>query len=337
MPNVWTHFIFGQKVLESIGEEALIASPSRKRMFNMGCQGPDFLFYHHFLPWQQEKLMNLLGNEMHNRHCGPVIMDLLDAVSTQSAEDAGYDDALVYALGFVLHHILDCNMHPYVFSRSGFRKWDHQRFEVMMDTLIVRKLLSIETWNTPVWREIDNEGQLPDIIVDAFEQVAAVHYPELAPHIRRHNWTSAMRDMIRAQRLFYDPTGIRTILTFRKIEPLVYKRNLPPLDILNESHRPWLDPTDGYRTKTDSIWDMWDHAMEEAKQITATVIQWLREVQRMTKQPQHDDGLFQSCPLREETAALIGSRSYETGLPCDSGASILHADPIWPDSQAGKT
>ena len=32
--------------------------------------------------------------------------------------------------------------------------------------------------------------------------------------------------------------------------------------------------------------------------------------------------------LREAAAALIGNRSYETGLPCDSGAEILYSDPI---------
>ncbi|EXX87408.1 hypothetical protein BG53_01425 [Paenibacillus darwinianus] len=43
-------------------------------------------------------------------------------------------------------HTLDRNVHPYVFSRSGFRKWDHQRFEVMMDTLVVSRRLRLETW-----------------------------------------------------------------------------------------------------------------------------------------------------------------------------------------------
>jgi len=332
MPNIWTHFIFGQKVLEVLGEETLVAPPPLKRMFNLGCQGPDFLFYHHFLPWQNGKMLNRLGSEMHLRHCGPVIMDLLDAVSVPPADHPDYDAALVYTLGFVLHHILDRNMHPYVFSRSGFRKWDHQRFEVMMDTLIVRKLLGIETWKTPVWKEIDIEGHAPALIVDAYEQIAAVHYPEFAPFIRREQWSDAMRDMIRAQRLFHDPTAIRRILTFRKIEPFVFKRHTPLLDILNEARRPWLDPTDGERTKTSSVWDMWNIAMDEAKEITAAVLLWLRETRRIAAQPGNADSLFPSCPLRTAAATLIANRSYETGLPCDSGAAILHADPIWSET-----
>ncbi|MBW7474482.1 zinc dependent phospholipase C family protein [Paenibacillus oenotherae] len=330
MPNIWTHLIFGQKVMELIGEKQLISAPEHLRMFNMGCQGPDFLFYHHFLPWQKDKTMNKLGSEMHNRQCGPVMMHLLDSVSSRSLPPATADPALVYALGFVLHHILDRNMHPYVFSRSGFRKWDHQRFEVMMDTLIVRKLLGLETWKTQVWREINNNGILPETIIDAFEQATAIYYPELAPRVRRDYWQGAIRDMIRAQRLFYDPRGIRRVLTFGQIEPLVYKRNMPALDILNESRSPWLDPVEGKKKNNESVWDLWDEAIEDGISVIAAILEWFREQHRQGGKPlPSDDAATRVHVLREAAAGLIGSRSYETGLSCESGAEIRHADPIW--------
>lgn len=328
VPNVWTHLIFGQRCLQALGEEALLALPERKRMFNMGCQGPDFLFYHHFMPWQKDKTMNKLGSAMHERHCGPVLMDMLESVDQLSETDRSKGAALCYALGFLLHHLLDRVMHPYVFSRSGFRKWDHQRFEVMMDTLIVRKLLGIETWKTEVWREIDNGGNLPDSIVDAFEQIAAVHYHDLAQRIRRESWRNAMRDMIRAQRLFHDPIGIKRLLTFGQIDPFVYKCRLPKLDILNEARRPWLDPTDGQTRHEDDIWSLWDQAAEESMPVVKAVLTWLR---KEPDQPEeHEAGTPSKHQLRETAAQLIGNRSYETGRGCDSGLSIRFEDPIWP-------
>ncbi|MFC5648112.1 zinc dependent phospholipase C family protein [Paenibacillus solisilvae] len=331
MPNVWTHLIFGQQCLKSIGEDRLIVSPELLRMFNLGCQGPDFLFYHHFLPWQKDKTMNLLGSEMHSKHCGPVIMDLLDVLDGCSLHEDSPDPAVVYALGFVLHHILDRIMHPYVFSRSGFRKWDHQRFEVIMDTLIVRKLLGIETWKTAVWREINTQGRLPDKTVDAFEQIAAVHYPELAARIRRESWNNAVLDMIRAQRLFYDPTGLKRIFTFRQIEPFVYKCKVPQLDFLNESGTDWLDPTDGKRTRNESIWIMWDKAMEEGQAVLTAIMKWLNNQYKHKQGVLSEDEMYLTYQLRETAAELIGNRSYETGLFCDSRAEIRYADPIWPD------
>ncbi|NBD26566.1 zinc dependent phospholipase C family protein [Paenibacillus glycinis] len=328
MPNVWTHMIFGQRCLQALGEEALIAQPERRRMFNMGCQGPDFLFYHHFLPWQKDRTINNLGSAMHERHCGPALMDMLEAVDHTPDSDPSKGAALVYALGFLLHHLLDRVMHPYVFSRSGFRKWDHQRFEVMLDTLLVRKLLGVETWKTEVWREIDIGGDLPEPIVDAFEQIAAVHYPETAPHIRREQWGSAMRDMIRAQRLFHDPTGIKRALTFKQIEPFVYKRQLPKLDILNEARRPWLDPADGRTRHDDDVWMLWDKAMEESASVVKAVLHWLRSEEAEPQEP-GGDGALSKHRLREAAERLIGNRSYETGRSCDSGASIRFEDPIW--------
>jgi len=328
MPNIWTHLIFGQQVLKKTGETKLIADPSNKRLFNMGCQGPDFLFYHHFLPWKKGKTLNRLGSAMHAHSCGPVIMDMLEAVAGLPAGRDNPDPAVVYALGFVLHHTLDRNMHPYVFSRSGFRKWDHQRFEVMIDTLVVRSKLRLETWNTQVWKEIDTGGAFPEPIVDAFEQVAACHYPELAPHIAREDWNQANRDMVRAQRLFHDPTGIRRILTFGRIEPLVYKKEVPPLDVLNVKRRPWLDPVDGHTKHNDSFDDMWDRAMRESTAIVKAVLKWLRSAQRGGA-----DDKLQASGAREEAARLIGSRSYETGLPCELGAAIAYSDPIWPGAQ----
>ena len=87
---------------------------------------------------------------MHTKNCGPFLQDMLRQVQGRGL----YNPAVVYVLGFITHHILDRNMHPYVFYKSGFKKWDHQRFEIIMDTLIVKRKRGIQTWKTPVWKEI---------------------------------------------------------------------------------------------------------------------------------------------------------------------------------------
>ena len=332
MPNIWTHLLFGREVLERIGEREMIGETKKRILFQMGCQGPDFLFYHNYLPWKRGDVMNRLGSAMHSRHCGPVLMDLLDGVAGLAASRSHPDDAVVYALGFVLHHTLDRNVHPYVFSRSGFRKWDHQRFEVMMDTIVVRRKLGIETWRTPVWRELDAGSGLPEAIVDAFERIAARYYPELAGKIHRDAWNRAYRDMIGAQRLFHDPTGIRRALTFGKIEPLVYKRRLPDLDVLNDAGRPWLDPTDGETRHADTFDEMWERAMAESVEIMRVVLEWLRLESGETETGRDP---VRIADLRGRAAGLIGNRSYETGLACGA-AEIRFADPIWPDGRGAR-
>lgn len=333
MPNVWAHFIFGQLVLEKLGEAALLGTNEQKNMFNMGCQGPDFLFYHRFFPWQKSLALNRMGTEMHNRHCGSVIVEMLDFVNGRRSLPSRPDPSILYALGFILHHVLDRNMHPYVFSKSGFRKWDHQRFEIMMDTLIARKLWGVETWKTAVWRYIDTQGAFPEPIVDAFESITANYYPELSPLIRREDWNQANRDFTAAQRLFHDPTGIRRRLTLGQIEPFVYKREPFQYDILNISEQPWIDPVDRNVLHRDSAWSLWEQAINDAAQVVRAVLVWLRAHEG--PQPTKEDRT-QVRQLRDEAIALIGNRSYETGLDCNSGAAIRYADTIWPD-QPGLT
>lgn len=328
MPNVWAHFIFGQLVFERLGECALIESDEKKNIFNMGCQGPDFLFYHRFFPWQRSIALNRLGTEMHNRNCGPVLVEMLDSVVGRPACPKRPDSSILYTLGFVLHHILDRNLHPYVFSKSGFRKWDHQRFEIMMDTIIARELWGIETWKTPVWKHIDTKGAFPATVVDAFESIAALYYEELAPLIKREDWNQANRDFTAAQRLFHDPTGIRKILTFGQIEPFTYKRGAMPFDVLNVEEQPWLDPVDGATYHNESVWQLWNQALDDAAEVVSAILIWLRayEQPQFTKEERYHVRL-----LREDAIALIDNRSYETGLHCDFNSTIRFADTVWTD------
>ncbi|WP_028611915.1 zinc dependent phospholipase C family protein [Paenibacillus harenae] len=328
MPNVWAHFIFGQLVLERLGEASLLQSDEQKNMFNMGCQGPDFLFYHRFFPWQQSAALNRLGTEMHNRHCGHALVELLDSISGRRAYPARPDPSVLYALGFALHHVLDRHMHPYVFSRSGFRKWDHQRFEIMMDTLIARELWGIETWNTAVWKLVDTKGAFPEPIIDAFESITYTYYTDLGPLIARGDWNQANRDFTAALRLFHDPTGLRRKLTFGQIEPFVFKRGFIAYDILNVSGLPWIDPVDPGITRRESAWTLWDRALDDALEVVGSILVWLRAYENA--QPTKEDRTL-ARQLRDEAVERIGNRSYETGLDCDSGAKIRYADTIWPD------
>ncbi|MBG9734629.1 zinc dependent phospholipase C family protein [Paenibacillus alvei] len=317
MPNVWTHLLFGQEILANTGISHWISRDDQKRMFNMGCQGPDFLFYHQFLPWQRNKVMNELGNAMHNKQCGPFLLDLIDSVPK------GDMLSRVYALGFLLHHILDRNMHPYVFVRSGFRKWDHQRFEVLMDTHILHAKRKIATWNTPVWKEIDTGGQFPKAIVSAFTTLTSRYYPELSARIQNRFWNDANRDMVGAQKLFHDPAGIKQLLSFNQIEPFVYKRNPPAYDVLNEAKRPWPDPTGTGEIRTTSIWEMWEVASEDAKHaVSAATVYW-----SVKEEPGADQRAIANSYAALQKA--ISNRSYETGLPLDQDRPIIIEDPIW--------
>ncbi|MDF2721333.1 MAG: hypothetical protein K0Q59_1008 [Paenibacillus sp.] len=314
MPNIWTHFIFGRELAKRIGWNDAFSTPELQRVFQLGCQGPDFLFYHRFFPWQSSIGMQRLGGTMHKEACGPLLLDLLENVKGQPLQSAD----TVYTLGFLTHHILDRNAHPYIFYRSGFKKWHHQRFEIIIDTLVARKLLNVETWNTPVWEQLYVGDQLPGKMADVFVQLTRKHYPDAAGTLTPDDWNDAYRGMIRAQKLFHDPSGWKRLLTFGQIEPFVFKKTNAPIDYLNEAKQPWRHPSDLDEESSSSFWDLWDQAMDDGAIVMDAAIAYISAY--------NETDYTGSTRLPLELC--LGNISYETGKPCDSGLTIVHADPI---------
>jgi len=314
MPNIWAHIQFGREVLQETDFCALREDPAWMRAFQFGCQGPDFLFYHRFLPWQPETALNRLGSQMHHERCGPFMMSLLDAV--RGAEPSC--EAFAFAFGFLLHHVLDRNLHPFVFSRSGFRKWDHQRYETAMDAVIMARRADLSTAAVPVAPEIDTGGRLPGNFAETFLALLRQHYPTLGAQITAAALDEAAADMVRAQRLFFDPSGWKGRLLLGKMEPFSPPRRLPAWDVLNDAKHPWVDPTDRTVFHTESAEELWEKALSDARKIVGALAPWLNastedEAERW----------------RAALAETIGNRSYETGRPCGE-AAITFADPVLP-------
>lgn len=317
MPNVWTHLIFGQKVLDTIGQSHLLTGTTTN-LFNLGCQGPDFLFYHNFWPWKKDKRLNELGEIIHHEKCGPLLLEMIRQMRGRPLQDP----AVIYLLGFLTHHVLDRNLHPYIHYKAGYKKWDHQRLEVILDTIMVRHFLGLETWRTAVWKRIDIGKDFPPGVAEMFQRVTNKIFPEVATHVRPGDWGDAYRDMVRAQRIFYDPTGLKRILTFGKIEPLVYKRSIPTRDYLNEAKAVWRHPAVFEETSTDSVWDLWEKALIDGVEVLRETVKYLEQASAATAAGK--SGAANETPLIEK----IGNVSYDTGKSCNSRLKLQYADPI---------
>jgi hypothetical protein len=281
----------------------------------LGCQGPDFLFYHNFWPWQRDKKMNQLGSAMHSKECGPMLVEMVHTMQGRAMDDP----AVVYVIGCLMHHVLDRNMHPYVFYRSGFKKWDHQHFEVAMDTLIVKHKLRLETWKTPVWKQVYIGDQLPEGILPMLNRATQHLYPELTARVQESDWNNAYQDMIQAQKIFHDPSGIKRFLTFNQIEPMVFKRKLTHHDYLNEARKDWRHPVLEDQVFSTSVWDMWVPALADGLTVMRAALAFLTEnEENYTQQKEKDD---------QALRAAIGNLSYETGLSCEDRLEIQYSDP----------
>lgn len=311
MPNVWTHIIFGQEALRKTGRTEWLDRDSARKLFHWGCQGPDPLFYYHFMPWSKDKRMNKLGELMHEEHCGPFLMELLRRAGAQEGQRLR-----PYAAGFLLHHILDRNAHPYIFAKSGFKAWNHQRFEIILDTIVAGKLRGIRTWKEPVWRELSpgEDGGALHEASSLLSGLAAQFYPEVSVGVEIRQWEESFRDMLAALKLFHDPSGAKRLLTAGKIDPFVYKRTNPPLDYCNDLHSPWRDPAEEGLTHHTGFWDHWEAALAEAEELLPLAMDYMDECRGGT-------------PDEVRLESLLGNLSYSTGRACGEW-SIRYEDPL---------
>ncbi len=314
MPNIWTHIIFGQEALRAVGQADWLEREEDSRLFSWGCQGPDPLFYYRFLPWSKDKRMDTLGNLMHEEQCGPFLMELLRRVGQPEGSRLR-----PYAAGFLLHHILDRNAHPYIFAKSGFKKWNHQRFEIILDTIVARRLRGIDTWKIPVRRELvlPWDSVLFQKVPELLSALAVQFYPEATEEVGVRQWQESFRDMLLALRLFHDPTGAKRVLTAGQITPFVYKRENPPLDYCNEQRKFWRDPAEEGAVHQTGFWDHWQAAMEEAGKLLPLALEVMEAGAASSR----------AAETEAELLRLLGNVSYSTGRACGEWA-IRYEDPL---------
>lgn len=300
MPNIWSHLLFGEQVWKKTGRPM----PSDPRPYQLGCQGPDPLLYHHFWPWQPRTAVVALGSAIHLNHCGPFLRDLIRSAQT----DPTFRD---YVAGFLTHHILDRETHPYIHYRSGKGRYKHQELEVCIDTRLAERMAGIRTWKTPVVPRIDIGKRLPDEWVTHLHDTARRHFPEETETISPQDWQDAYRDMKRALRLFFDPWGIKWVLTAGKIAPFRYRPLPTDIDYLNEKRQQWRHPAVPEETHQESFMEMWDTAVKEGVDLLQlTFAYWEGEA------------------VLSELEEKLGNRSYDTGKNCERGLVNRVFDPI---------
>ena len=145
MPAVITHQVFAMEIINFFSDE-FPALKDHKNLFMVANQGPDPFFFYSMLPWnnkQDKDRIRGLGSYFHSKSPGKNLKELY-IYSLKKNEEMQ-----VYALGAVLHYILDRKIHPYVYYRSGFdSKGDlthpYDIFHSHLETLIDVEMLRIK-------------------------------------------------------------------------------------------------------------------------------------------------------------------------------------------------
>ncbi|MFA1819193.1 zinc dependent phospholipase C family protein [Virgibacillus oceani] len=304
MPNIWTHILFCEEVSDAVKKPYPFSQT--ESYMKLGAQGPDPFFYFNFWPWADETFGRKIGMALHTKQCGNFLKDMITKAKKESQE------IQAYVLGFITHHILDRNTHPYIHYHAGYDGTNHQKLEILIDTIMMKKYYNLKTWKAPVHKEIDVGSKLNVDICIFLHKVIQDHYPELKLGTSFDYIQKAYRDMRRALRILSDPYGWKNIILKPFISSYSHQPIKDNIDYLNLKETTWYHPATN-EAYEESFVELYDKSRLESVQI-------LTEVQHYW----HDD----QTDAKENIDKLIGNISYDTGLPLECQMENKYSEPI---------
>lgn len=302
MPNIWTHMLFCEDIVDAIGSPKSI--PKHSYILNLGAQGPDPFFYYNFWPWMGDSQVNEIGSLLHTEKCGSFIIDLIDSVKEEN------DELKSFVFGFVTHHILDRNAHPYIHYRAGYEGNKHSKFEIIVDTLMMERYKNLQTWKTPVYKEIHLNKKQKSDIANLLYLTIKKHFPKLEQNSKKII-IKAFNDMKLALKLLADPHGWKNKLLKSTVSSFSHQPIIEETDYLNLKHNTWFHPATK-NPSNQSFIDLYEQARIEGIEIMKKVIGYWGS-----------DGTS-----REDLISVIGDVSYDTGLPLELNMRNQYSDPI---------
>lgn len=308
MPDLITHYYFGQQVLRSLSPD--IAGNIQTDIFTHTTPGPDVWFSFGFYSGKN-KVKAGRGNYMHEHDTGAFLAGLACRARTNDARD----ELFSYLAGFLCHYSLDTTTHPYILYRTGdydgteatrsFRG-NHMRLERAIDSYIIRHIYHLTPGCFSIAARMLPLKKLPDSLREPLDSVYSTVY----------GWDNVWQDLnaaIRDQRNFYrliqDPVHLVNGLTrlvdngksqhdYRLMSYRGRDLDSTRVDYMNEHHALWRHPFDPAVTSTASFWDLFEMARQKAVGLVDAIYYYV----------------YQNKAL--DLPSLLGNASYSTGLDC---------------------
>ncbi len=205
MPDFWIHSLAGQLVLEELKDlswKEMIGE--NRKIYNLGCQGPDFFFYNDFLPCISKKRGPRIGSMLHDEKTKSLFLESINYLKkVQNHED--FPILASYFSGFVTHYVIDKHEHPFINARTK-NFTEHKTLEIKLDTYFVKKY-----WNKRVHRlspssTIDLGKKLPPAIVRFYRDILDTTY---GVSLEANTINDSYRDYKRVFNIFYSPRGYK--------------------------------------------------------------------------------------------------------------------------------
>lgn len=310
MPGFNTHYFFGNNTLQLINAPT-VSHCCRKHptVFSLGLQGPDVFFY--FIVTGLFHKKNL-GSLLHVKETNVFFRNMYSEIEKIN-NPKKQEIAVAYLAGFLGHHILDANAHPFIYARTNYQKKEgayfgrHVLLETDIDNHILRKYTGLQPSSFRQDRAIRMNQKELTVVSELLHETILQTYP----HVRSNPFV--LRCVLCAMPVgcfvLRDKSGrkkawIRKLESFCPGYPIVSP--LIPSDTLhfykdpfNKAHDYWVNPWDPSLISTESFFDRYAAAEKEYRKILETL-----------------NFVLQGETNPKTLFARIGNRSYHSGLDC---------------------
>lgn len=197
MPCIYAHVSFGSKVSETLSEELKHIIKNHEKEFQIGLQGPDFLFFYHPL---LKLRTNQMGYWQHGQTMAAFLSALLPSLRKSSTTDTG---TYAYLLGYICHFVLDSECHGFVIPASEKPGLNHLAIENEFDRHLLKKD-GYKPITYPIWRNIPTSKAVINAIYHAYRplHLSKKHIRKSLRSMRFYKWLltcgcSVKRAMVR--------------------------------------------------------------------------------------------------------------------------------------------
>ncbi|MDA0872017.1 MAG: hypothetical protein O2987_04010 [Firmicutes bacterium] len=298
MPATMTHQLFAQTIINLHPRFNNLS----KEMFNimmLATQGPDpFFFYgmHPLIKREDKKRVQNIGNRLHHEDPAKNLKALLDHAFNESSKNK--EIKVHYALGALMHYVLDRHVHAYVFSISGFDQdgqlsHPYNVFHSYSETLIDVAILKHK--NEKVFKFHPKKNiQLPHHVLEVIQELYQHTYPDL---VMKEDFIKAARDMVSIYRTVYDRYGIKHALlklflgknaqAFAASHPRKLSKKEHFIDVLNLNKKGWVHPEHNTEEKTTVI-EMFEAATKDMLALLEQIDKNILDLEGYAKNKSYD-------------------------------------------------
>lgn len=292
MPDIVTHYVFGEKVLDKIDKKYKVIVEKHRGQFDIGTQGPDPYFYRAFQPWKSEKSVNEFGHFIHSNNTGKFFIKAIDYIKVNGYEE----NQIAYLFGFICHFALDKTSHPYIFHVTGEYNMEdtetykyrgnHLRLERAIDSLFLERYLNKNPNNVRIDKEIFKSASVDESVVEMMDFVTKDIYNKEG---FGNELYKSFEDMKQYLKFIHSKKGYKKRIfklidkLFNKKSSIVYEtmfyyKNINrDIDYLNEHNNEWAHPCYEKETSTESFIELFNKGIEEAVKLLQICLDYFND------------------------------------------------------------